>query len=130
LRSPLLRFLTNISHAFLISPCRYMPLPSYPPWFDSPNNFWWVQITKLLITLFSPSSFQEVPPPKYCMYFCYLIPDIYWLSQPHWVNWRKYYLRCSLRCKFLQFPLRVSFKVQKPSFARTLREVWGRNPEF
>jgi hypothetical protein len=36
----------------------YMPHPSYPPWFDHPNNIWWrVQIIKLLIIQFSLPSF-------------------------------------------------------------------------
>jgi hypothetical protein len=40
-------------HMYLPRSC-YMASPPYPPWFDHPNNIWWrVQVTELLIMLFS-----------------------------------------------------------------------------
>jgi len=44
-------YVSRLSHA-----C-YMPLPSYPPWLDYPDNIWWtVQVMKFLIMQPSPAS--------------------------------------------------------------------------
>jgi hypothetical protein len=47
------RNIVCISH---LSHARYMPCSSHPPWFQHPNNFWNVQIMKLLIMQSSPVS--------------------------------------------------------------------------
>ena len=44
----------------------YMPRPPHSPWFDDPNNIWWAQITKLLLTQSSSLTCYLVPlMPKY-----------------------------------------------------------------
>jgi hypothetical protein len=42
-----------------------MTYPSYPPWFDHPNNiFWRVQVTQLLIIQSSPASHHFLLGPN------------------------------------------------------------------
>jgi hypothetical protein len=50
-------FPTNNLYAFLFAHSCYMPCPSHPPWPDHSNYIWWrVQVMKLLIMQFSPTS--------------------------------------------------------------------------
>jgi hypothetical protein len=37
----------------------YIPCPSHPPWLD--YSWWWIQIMKLLIMQFSPTSYHFIP---------------------------------------------------------------------
>jgi hypothetical protein len=49
-------FPTNILYAFTFFPFVLHALPSHPPWLDHSNcTLWRVQVTKLLITQFSPN---------------------------------------------------------------------------
>jgi hypothetical protein len=54
-------------YAFSFSMC-YMPCPSNPPWLDHSNYTWRrVQVMKLLIMQFSPTSHHFIPlRSKYC----------------------------------------------------------------
>jgi hypothetical protein len=54
-------FPTNILYAFLIAPC-YMPWPSHPSSLDHSNYTWRrVQVMKLLIMQFFPTSHHFIP---------------------------------------------------------------------
>jgi hypothetical protein len=57
----------------------YMPSPSHPPWFHHSNYTWRrIQVMKLLIMQFSPTSYHYTIINGYVLYQCILIhPSIY-----------------------------------------------------
>jgi hypothetical protein len=74
------RFPTNNLYAFLFPRSCYMPRPSHPPRLDHSNYTWRrVQITKLLVVQFSPSSTQMFSSVPCSQKPCHIQGDERWI---------------------------------------------------